>query len=107
MASLRRLLERNDTVYWPTHGPAITRPKPHVEAFIAHRLEREAEIRGCLGRGIAKIKDMVPIMYTGLPEFMYPAAARSVFAAMLHMVERGEVRCDGDVSLDAVYSLEG
>ena len=22
MASLRRLLERNDTVYWPTHGPA-------------------------------------------------------------------------------------
>ena len=27
MASLRRLLERNDTVYWPTHGPAITRPK--------------------------------------------------------------------------------
>ena len=107
MASLRRLLERDDAVYWPTHGPAIMRPKPHVEAFIAHRLEREAEIRDCLGRGIASIEEMVPIMYAGLPEFMYPAAARSVFAAMLYLVERGEVRCDGDVSLDAAYSLEG
>ena len=105
MASLRRLLERDDAIYWPTHGPAITRPKPHVEAFIAHRLEREAEIRACLARGIEKIREMVPIMYAALPEFMYPAAARSVFAAMLYMVERGEVRCDGDVALDAAYSL--
>ena len=107
MASLRRMLDRNDSVYWPTHGPAIRRPKPHVEAFIAHRLEREAEIRACLARGIERIREMVPIMYTELPEFMYPAAARSVFAAMLYMVERGEARCEGDVSLDAVYSLEG
>ena len=105
MASLRRLLERDDAVYWPTHGPAIRRPKPHVQAFIAHRLEREAEIRACLARGIERIQEMVPIMYAALPEFMYPAAARSVFAAMLYMVERGEVRCDGDVALDAAYSL--
>ena len=107
MSSLRRLLERDDAVYWPTHGPAITRPKPHVEAFIGHRLEREAEIRDCLARGIVKIKEMVPIMYAKLPEFMHPAAARSVFAAMLYMVERGEVGCDGEVGLDAAYRLEG
>ena len=44
-------------------------------------------------------------MYAALPEFMYPAAARSVFAAMIYMVERGEVRCDGEVALDASYSL--
>ena len=105
MASLRRLLERDDAVYWPTHGPAITRPKPHVEAFIAHRLEREEEIRACLARGIRRIREMVPVMYTELPEFMYPAAARSVFAAMLYMVERGEVRCDGEIALEAAYTL--
>ena len=105
MASLRRMLDRNDSVYWPTHGPAIRRPKPHVQAFIAHRLEREAEIRACLARGIENIREMVPIMYAALPEFMYPAAARSVFAAMLYMVERGEARCDGEVALDAAYSL--
>ena len=105
MASLRRLLERDDAVYWPTHGPAIARPKPHVEAFIAHRLEREEEIRACLARGIRRIREMVPVMYTELPEFMYPAAARSVFAAMLYMVERGEVRCDGEIALEAAYTL--
>jgi len=105
MGSLRLLLERDDAVYWPTHGPAITQPRPHVEAFIAHRLEREDEIRDCLARDIRTIKEMVPIMYAALPEFMYPAAARSVFAAMIYMVERGEVHCDGEVALDATYSL--
>ena len=104
MSSLRRLLDRDDRVYWPTHGPAITDPVPHVEAFVAHRLEREEEIRACLARGIRNIQEMVPVMYTSLPEFMYPAAGRSVFAAMLYMVERGEVKCDGEISLDAVYS---
>ena len=44
MASLDKLLERTDAVYWPTHGPAITEPKRHVRAFIAHRREREAEV---------------------------------------------------------------
>ncbi|MFZ2004998.1 MAG: MBL fold metallo-hydrolase, partial [Stellaceae bacterium] len=44
MASLGKLLERSDAVYWPTHGPAITEPKEHVRAFIAHRREREAGV---------------------------------------------------------------
>lgn len=106
MKSLRLLLERDDAIYWPTHGPAITQPRPHVEAFIAHRQEREDEIRACLARNIVKIREMVPVMYAALPEFMYPAAARSVFAAMIYMVEQGEVYCDGEVALDATYSLE-
>ena len=28
LASLEKLLERDETVYWPTHGPTITDPKP-------------------------------------------------------------------------------
>ena len=44
MASLDKLLHRSDSVYWPTHGPAITEPQGHVRAFIAHRREREAGI---------------------------------------------------------------
>lgn len=104
MASLQMLLERDDEIYWPTHGPAITQPKPHVEAFIAHRRERESQIASCLERGVQKIREMVPTMYADLPEFMYPAAARSVFAAMVYLVERGDVECDGDLALDATYT---
>ena len=105
MASLELLLERDDALYWPTHGPAITAPKPHVEAFIAHRVEREDQIKACLSDGVPRIREMVPTMYADLPEFMYPAAARSVFAAMVYLVERGEVTCRGAIAVDAEYAL--
>ncbi len=105
MASLELLLERDDALYWPTHGPAITAPKPHVEAFIAHRVEREEQIKACLREGVGRIREMVPSMYAELPEFMYPAAARSVFAAMVYLVERGEVTCAGEVAVEAEYGL--
>ncbi len=104
MASLELLLERDDALYWPTHGPAITAPKPHVEAFVAHRVEREEQIKACLADGVPRIREMVPTMYAELPEFMYPAAARSVFAAMVYLVERGEVICRGEIAVDAEYA---
>ncbi|MEE4299311.1 MAG: MBL fold metallo-hydrolase [Pseudomonadales bacterium] len=103
MASLRLLLERDDAVYWPTHGPAITEPKAHVEAYIAHREEREAQILACIDDGITRIADMVPRMYAGLPEFMYPAAGRSVFAAVIHLSQQGRVACDGALVADADF----
>lgn len=105
IASLDRLLERDDAVYWPTHGPCIDDPKPHVQAFIEHRLARERQIISCIEQGVHRIEDMVPMMYTELPEFMYPAAARSVLASMEHLVGNGALKADGGVQLDAAYQL--
>ena len=107
MASLDLLLDRDDAVYWPTHGPAITEPKRHVRAFIAHRQEREEQIRQCLAVGTRRIADMVPTMYVGVAKQLYPAAARSVFAAMAYLVERGEVICDGEPAVGAEFRLAG
>ena len=106
VASLTTLLDRNDAVYWPTHGPAIIDPKPHVRAFVAHRREREEQIRECLRSGLGRIADMVPRMYAGVPKGLHPAAARSVFAALKFMVERGEVECE-QLGLNAEYRLPG
>ena len=105
MASLERLLERDDAVYWPTHGPCIDDPKPHVRAFIEHRLARERQIIACVGKGVHRIEEMVPIMYAELPEFMYPAAARSVLASVGRLVENGALKADGDLHLQAAYQL--
>ena len=105
IASLERLLERDDAVYWPTHGPCIDDPKPHVRAFIEHRLARERQILDCVGQGVHRIEDMVPLMYTELPEYMYPAAARSVLASMEHLVGNGVLKADGGIQLDAAYQL--
>ena len=106
MASLGLLLQRDDEVFWPTHGNSIDDPKPFVQAFIAHREEREAQIRECLSRDIGSIRDMVPHMYSkDIPEKMYPAAARSVFAAIIYMVQKGDVLCEGELAVDALYRL--
>jgi len=96
MGSLEKLLGRDDARYWPTHGPSVEAPQRHVEAFIAHRREREEQIVDCVERGVNRVRDMVPRMYRDLPEFMYPAAARSVFAAVLYLVQRGELRAAED-----------
>ncbi len=105
MASLRLLLERDDARYYPTHGTHIDDPKPFVESFIAHRQQREGQIRVCLAQGISRIEDMVEQMYTDIPTFMHRAAGRSVLAHLLHMLELGHVRCEGAPGIDARYRL--
>jgi glyoxylase-like metal-dependent hydrolase (beta-lactamase superfamily II) len=96
LASLTLLLERDDRLYLPTHGPAIDDPKPFVRAFIEHRREREAQIMACLERGVDQIADMVPIIYAGVPKMLHGAAARSLFAHVLHLLERAMVECESE-----------
>ena len=105
LASLKRLLERDDAVYWPTHGPCIEPPKPYVESLIEHRMTRQAQILDCLEQGTHKITDMVPGMYSHLDKSMYGAAAIQVFSAILHLHAEHRVGCEGEPSLDASYYL--
>ncbi|MCH9673383.1 MAG: MBL fold metallo-hydrolase [Gammaproteobacteria bacterium] len=105
LRSLELLLERDDVRYWPTHGPAIEQPQQFVRSFITHRKEREQQILDCLNQGVHRITEMVPMIYKGLMPQLLPAAARSVYAAMVYLVERGEVKCSGDVRLDDEYML--
>ncbi|MDA1075810.1 MAG: MBL fold metallo-hydrolase [Proteobacteria bacterium] len=103
LSSLDLLLKRDDAVYWPTHGPSVIDPKAHVQAFIDHRKERSDQILKCVGEGVELITEMVPKMYVDTPEFMYPAAARSVLAAMEYLVTTGQVVAEGGVKLNSRY----
>jgi glyoxylase-like metal-dependent hydrolase (beta-lactamase superfamily II) len=103
MRSLRLLLERDDAVYWPTHGAPIRDPKPFVRAFIAHREDRERQIAECLSRGVTRIPAMVEVMYANVDKGLHPAAARSVLSHLAHMVESGRARADGPLRLSAEF----
>jgi len=106
MKSLELLLEREDEVYWPTHGKPVRETKPFVRAFIAHRREREAAILACLGDGIGLIREMVPRIYGNtIPSLLYPAAACSVFAHIIDLAERGAVAAEGAIGIEAQYRL--
>ena len=103
MGSLDKLLGRSDQVYWPTHGPAILAPQPHVRAFLAHRREREAGILDCLAGGPRHIVEIVPKLYIGLAPGLHRAAGRSVHAHLLDLVSRGVVAADGPATIEAIY----
>jgi len=106
MSSLGLLLERDDAVYWPTHGPCITEPRPYVQAFIAHREERIGQILDCVCQGVHTIGEMVPRMYPDLDPALHSAAARQVFAAVLGLLESAQLHSTGEASIDAHYELE-
>ncbi len=105
MHSLERLLKRDDCIYWPTHGTCITDTKNYVKAFIAHRQEREVQILEALARGETRIAEMVPRMYQDIPEELFPAAARSVLATIIYLIEKGQIRATQKVDLEAEYHL--
>jgi glyoxylase-like metal-dependent hydrolase (beta-lactamase superfamily II) len=96
MASLDRLLGREDLVYYPAHGPAVTDPHAHVRRLIDHRRMREKQILDHLGRGEGRIPAMVADMYADIDPRLFPAAGRSVLAHLVDLHRRGLVSERGE-----------
>lgn len=105
IAQLERVRARRFAVIRPTHGPAITEPTAFLDAYIAHRLNREAQILAELKAGRTRIADMVASMYADVDKRLHPAAAHSVLAHMIRLVEIGQVRCAAEPGLDSAYAL--
>ena len=105
MASLDKLLARDEAVFWPTHGPAIREPKRFVRALAAHRRQRETQIVDCVRAGLTTIPEMVERMYAGVPRNLHAAAAHTVLAHIIHMVETGRLKTDGLPSRTGRYRL--
>ena len=92
MASLRKLLARDDRILYPTHGAPVHHPKPFLQAYLDHRLEREAQILGCIRQGIRTIPEIVPRLYADVDKRLHPAAARSVLAHLIQLEQEGRVQ---------------
>jgi glyoxylase-like metal-dependent hydrolase (beta-lactamase superfamily II) len=96
MASLDKLRARDDPVYYPAHGPAVNNPQQLVRGMIGHRRQRERQIVRLLGERPQDIADMVPVMYKGVSEYLWPAAGLSVLAHLLDLERRGVVARSGE-----------
>jgi len=105
IASLRRIIDMKPAKLLPTHGPSVDNPEPFIRAIITHRKMREGQIIKQLESGADTIDAMVERMYKDVHKALHPAAARSVLAHMIAMVDEGRVKCDGTATLDARYSL--
>ncbi|MEZ6022237.1 MAG: MBL fold metallo-hydrolase [Hyphomonadaceae bacterium] len=105
--SLSKVRDRNFDVLWPTHGPPVRAVRPFVEAYLAHRMEREAQVLAQLADGKRQIKDMVAVMYADVDKRLHPAACHSVLAHMVRLVKLGRAGCaDAEPGVDSEYWLK-
>lgn len=92
MASLERLMVREDRVYYPGHGDLVENPRRLVRGLLGHRKQREGQILRLLDTGPQAIPVMAERMYVGLDRRLLPAAERSVLAHLFDLRARGLVR---------------
>ncbi|MGI9480917.1 MAG: MBL fold metallo-hydrolase [Hyphomicrobiales bacterium] len=106
-SSLYVLLERDDEIFWPTHGPEKRKPRDFVRAFISHRKMREEAIFRRISKGDQTIGEIVKAVYADVDPRLHPAAAMSTFAHIEHLLERGKISTtDTEPSLDSVYKAK-
>lgn len=108
LASLDLVLQHDYAALWPTHGPAVTKVRPYVEALRAHRLEREQQILDVLAGSPKplRVPAMVTRIYVGYPKELHKPAGRSVLAHLVKLVREGRVVCSTPVpATDSRYRL--
>lgn len=96
LASLDRLMARDDRVYYPAHGPQVDNPRRFVRGLIGHRRQREGQILRLLREEVDAIPAMVGRMYIGLDPRLVGAAERSVLAHLIDLRGRGLVAQAGE-----------
>ena len=96
MQSLDRLRERGDRIFYPAHGPAVTKPAQLIRGMIGHRLQRERQILKLVTEKARDIPGIVAKAYPGLDQRLIPAAGGSVFAHLLDLEKRGLVEAGED-----------
>lgn len=89
--SLRKVIGRRDGVLWPTHGGAVTDPAPFLEAYLAHRLERERQIIAQIAAGNDTIPGIVRVLYAAVDKRLHRPARRSVWSHLRKLRDEGVV----------------
>lgn len=105
MASLDKLIERDDATLLPGHGGAVTNPRTFMRGLKAHRKMRERAIIERLRSGDRAIMDIVKAIYRETDPRLHGAAALSVLAHVEDLVGRGVVLHEGPLWLDGTYRL--
>lgn len=103
MASLEKLLERDDRVYLPGHGGPVKDPPQFVRALRTHRKMREAAVLDRLRKGDRTIADMVKVIYRDTDSRLHRAAALSLLAHLEDLLRRGLVETEGAPSISSAF----
>lgn len=105
LLSLDHIKAQDFDKIWPTHGPCIEDPASFVQAYIDHRRHREQQIIDKVSEGHSTITDIVTELYQHVDKRLHPAAAHSVLAHIIHLVDTGRVISDSPPGLRSEYTI--
>ena len=96
--SLRLLLERDDEVFLPGHGPQLPDPRALVREMLHHRQIREQAIQARLAKdGAANTFTLMDTIYSQVHPRLRRAAERNVLAHLMKLESEGKVVRDGEL----------
>jgi glyoxylase-like metal-dependent hydrolase (beta-lactamase superfamily II) len=85
--SLARIRDLGPLVLLPGHGPVRDDSAALASEYLAHRLDRLAQVRGALQAGDRSAHDVVRRVYADVDEVLRPAAELSVLAQLDYLDE--------------------
>lgn len=93
--SMRTVIGRRDAVLYPTHGNPVTDPAPFLDAYLRHRLEREAAVLEQVRAGNGRVTDIVAVLYADVRPELHRAAGRSVLSHLAKLAGEGRIAVEG------------
>ena len=105
MASLARLRALDARRLHPGHGAPVTEPAARLDALIAHRNSREAEILDALSVAPATIESLTRMIYTDVAPQLLPAASRNVLSQLIDLMDKNVVAAEDTALLTSRFRL--
>jgi glyoxylase-like metal-dependent hydrolase (beta-lactamase superfamily II) len=96
LRSLERMRGLDPSAIFGAHGPVVGSALRKIDEYIAHRLEREANIFGAVREGAGTEREIVAVVYTDVPEKLHALAERSVLAHLEKLQAEGRAGIGSD-----------
>ena len=95
--SLKLLLDRDDEIFLPGHGPKLPAPRDLVRDLLRHREARENALLAELAKGSFDTHALMNALYSQVDPRLRRAAERNVLAHMLKLETEGKAVRDGEL----------
>jgi glyoxylase-like metal-dependent hydrolase (beta-lactamase superfamily II) len=90
-AQLQRLIERDDKICLPGHGPELRDLRPYAQRLLANRMRREAEILAHLSNTSDSLQNIATSVYRKSDPHIALAAERNVAAHLEKLLSESRV----------------
>lgn len=96
LQSLRKLRGTGLQRLLPGHGDEMSDPDEVIDWYLAHRLQRHAEVMEAIRSGAGSVAEVVERVYSDVDISLHPLAAMSVQAHVVLLTEEGRIALEGD-----------